>query len=535
MSSLTSDYEIEYKQLKKQLKLVLGIDKAPKEHKNRLEKHLEELRGKSGLRSERAVEERLEYLKAEIESMKKKPGLSEQHALRCWYLRPLLSHLDHPGKIRALSDPSIGISALKTAVDLHIPREWGVPGLDSPELKRYFVFKSLGKSSDASKELTQKFLRHVRTTYEMPFSIPGITDLPLLSYNIDQFWTHTMSGSQDICIVSGICPISIITDELVFETMNGLQIRPGLGFEHLKPENVLGTERIRQVIFPKRPLLADYIELRRVFALAKVFADTFPEHKVRVKLWLPEYEYRLALTEEALSLLIEKDQIDIAQIKAGLARLSKLYMALVDVVYKEQDFGGEVKVEVTSETSLIDQSGELEVLLKMPMAEIVQNEIPRIYGLYRGSVLRKKLFALLAFKHLQPLLEDPNINVLHIENSYELWPSALAARWAEDWCARTLPECGELKQVFAFISTPSVPSPSLKYMRTLNAPHDHKFYLAVEPDELYGHHHHGKCKYWDLVSVLIPDLGANKKITNFRIELDSKLRQLTTHFDKIVS
>jgi hypothetical protein len=252
-------------------------------------------------------------------------------------------------------------------------------------------------------------------------------------------------------------------------------------------------------------------------------AKTFPRQKVTVKLWLPRYEYEMALANESLSNLLEEQFVDIEQIRSGLKLLTDRYKALVDHVVESLEFEGKVKLEVTDERSVTDQADEIEALLGGSIQEMIDREVTRIYGLYRGSELRRKLFGLLAFKHFQPLLEDPKINVLHIENSYELWPSVLAARWAEGWCARAIPECGELKQVFAFILTPPVPSPTLKYMRTLNAPYRHKFYLGADDPGLKKQFDKISLRYFKLLPVQIGEREwAGLKI----LELNKKLQTI---------
>jgi hypothetical protein len=197
---------------------------------------------------------------------------------------------------------------------------------------------------------------------------------------------------------------------------------------------------------------------------------------------------------------------------------------------QQQFFEGELTVDVTDELSLKNQKSELEALLSKSIEEIGSEQIPLIYGIYKGSILRKQLFALLAFKHFQPLLGNMDMNVLHIENSYELWPTLLATRWAEKWSAKALPVCGDRSQIFAWMCLPSMPSPSLKYMRELNAPSDHKLYLASPSDQFEAQLDLLSPKYIKLLSKLIPEYVMGDSEEKLKNSFKSKLTELNELF-----
>jgi hypothetical protein len=208
----------EYKLIKKQLKLMKGTANAPEEHRERLMRLENELSIKTGLKTEAELRKRLENLgKLREEDMRSQKKIPENTALKCWFLRPLLSHLDHPGKINALSNPLMGIADLGAPVQLHIPKEWGLPEGRFDVLRRFFSWKGLGKGSAASRELEYRFFKSVEISHRLPFSISGITDLPLLHYNIDKLQKAAGNKNEQLSIVSGVCPLSLITDEIELE------------------------------------------------------------------------------------------------------------------------------------------------------------------------------------------------------------------------------------------------------------------------------------------------------------------------------
>jgi hypothetical protein len=514
--------EHEYKLLKKQLKLCKGLGQAPGEHQARLDGLLKHLKTKTGLDNVDEIKKRLDEIKMIREDhISHQTSIPDEHTEKCWFLRPLLSHLDHPAKIMALSHPTLGIIDLPQRVKLHISDEWNLPEGRFDLLRRYFSFKGMGKGSEGSRELERKFLRLVDISHKLPFNIKGITDLPLLHYNIERLWKQAVKSNEHVCVVSGICPLSIITDEITIESPDKSHYRPILGFEPLEITDEIGKEV--NVRFPDRPIFGDYIELTRVFQLAGVLTEKLGEGAVSIKLWLPLHEYKLALTNETFLNYIEKGLMDTDQLNEGLNTLVERYKILVEAVRREQNYRGELSIVITDEHSVELQKADLSSILKKPLDDFIDREIPFIYGLYKGSPLRKLLFALLAFKHIQPLLENPSMNVLHIENSYEIWPSALASHWAAD-------KTGELTSTYAWICTSSVPSPSLKYMRTLNAPNDHKIFLGGTNARFNEQLTRLQPKYYKLISSLIPNIKLNT-IKNEAIRSDFLAK--TTEFHNL--
>jgi hypothetical protein len=516
--------EIEIKQLKKQLKLIRGIPAAPVEHKARLERLFSELVSKTGLATE-------EELSSRLDELKEAQGSSgeDEYSYNAWFLRPLLSHLDHPGKLGRFEGEFTGIRSLRSPVMLHLPSEIGPAVSGLADLQRYFKFKSLGKGSKDSKELAERFEKSIEFSRNLPFEIPGITDLPLFHYNIEALWSKAASEDSKICIVSGICPLSIISDELAFIDSNDKAHYLELGFEPLVHTDGFFND-MTGLEFPSRPLLADYIDVSRVFAVARSMAEEFGEDSVSVKLWIPEYEYYQAMSRETFIDLIENNIIDESQMISGLKTLTERYKALIEAVRLENNYSGELNIVTTDEKSLGLQKNELTTLLSMDLDEIGSKYIPVLYGLYKGTKLRRHLYAALALKHFLPLLEDNHTHVLHVENSYEIWPCILAAQWAEDWAGRAQPACGEDLQIFSWLCTPSIPSPSLSYMRTLNAPFHQKIYLAKDAGAFESELEKLKPNYCRLLSYVLPEIEKVTNETQLRRDVHKKLKELNNIF-----
>lgn len=516
MHIYSDNLEHEYKQLRKQLKLMRGLEKAPEEHQPRLKNLLLEIQSKTGLEAEEDISDRLGYLKQLYETHKvKQEKLPGEVITRLWFLRPLLSHLDHPKKIKALSDQELGAAALNDKIYLHIPLEAGHQGVGLDELRNYFSFKGMGRGTVDSRKMQEQFFKNVGTSQKLPFSVPGVTDLPLLYYKLDGLWKEIFENKRPLCIVSGVCPLSLITNEFRFKNAEGGVLRPGLGFGEWKVkgdkslENFFKKNEKIDVEFPPRPILSDYIELTRLFKLARTLVNKYGIEDVNIRLWIPMHEYYTAMAAEQLSHPLEKTSIEHDQLLSGLNRLAEKYEALINYVRDENRYKGSLGIEVTDKRSFELQEAELETLLRMKIDKITERYVPFVYGQYKGSSLRNRLFALLALKHMLPLLESPDVNVLHLESSYEIWPNLLASIWSEKWSKAGAETCGDKKQVYSWMLTPSIPSPSLKYMRTLNAPYDQKLYLNKNKDELNDDIKALEPLYIRLISSLIIEPGSN--------------------------
>ena len=227
--------EIEHKQLKKQLKLMKGLSNAPDDQKQRMEGLLEELKKKTGLNTIKAVEKRLGEVKEERELMlTESKSIPDDIKLRAWYLRPLLSHLDHPAKLASLANEKLGVGGLSSPLMFHIPDTWGLPIGEYDPLRKFFSFKAYGKGSKGSAELEQQFLRSVSISHNLPFQLKGQTDLPLLHYNVHGLWSKTIMEKRPVSLISGICPLSIISDEISFVYADGRTERPAqIGRAHV--------------------------------------------------------------------------------------------------------------------------------------------------------------------------------------------------------------------------------------------------------------------------------------------------------------
>jgi hypothetical protein len=502
--------EIEYKRLKKQLKLMKGLSKAPDGQRQRMEGLLDELKKKTGLDTIEAVEKRLGEVKEARESiLAKSKTIPDDTKLRAWYLRPLLSHLDHPKKIDSLADGTIGVGGLSSPLVLHIPAEWGLTPESYEPLRRFFSFKGYGKGTIESAELEQQFLQSVSLSHEMPFQLKGLTDLPLLHYNIDGLQSLVLEENRPVSIVSGVCPVSLISNEFELVYESGRAERPALGFESLRAPD----EKITELRFPPRPIAGDYIELVRVFSMANRLSEHLGSDNVNVTLWLPMHDYQVTMTSEIFSNWFALGVLTHDQVYSGLNLLSERYISLIKAVSNEFDFKGKLIIENPDEDTLALHIDELVHLLSSSHPKIIEDRIPLIYGLYAGTTLRRHLFEQLAFKHMQKLIEDPETSVLHIENSYELWPSLFAARLADAWAAKALPGCTKYEQVYSFICAPSIPSPSLKYMRSLNSPHEEKIYLGVPTSEFEGQLAKMRPKYTELLNCALPGTELKSRLT----------------------
>jgi hypothetical protein len=267
--------------------------------------------------------------------------------------------------------------------------------------------------------------------------------------------------------------------------------------------------------------LGDYIEIIRVFKLAKELSSVYGSLNLNIKLWLPMHEYYLALSREIFANQIKNGTFVVKKFKSNLVELADRYVKLIDFVKRMLKYDGDFSLEVTTKSSFEDQKELLLNLHSDTMENIINHKIPRVYGLYKGSEIRKELFAFLALKHIQPMLEKEDTHVLHIENSYEIWPSALASLWVKDM----------KNQIFSWICTPSIPSPTLKYMRTLNAPFDHKIYLGAEQDVISKQLQSIGTKYSLLISNLISEEKPNFTNPEENIEtLKTKVREINSIF-----
>lgn len=521
MKSKINNLEIEHKLLRRQLKLTLGISRAPPEQQTRMKKLLESLAKKTGVEGVEEIKLRLSELKAEQErAVKKKKKIPKSVSLKAWYIRPLLSHLDHPTRLRQLDHYKIGVSNLPRKIKLHLPSQWEISSEDFANYHRFFYFKSMGKGTLASESLEGLFFKYIEISDNLPFSVPGVSDIPALHYNIERLWKRLESEGKPVTIVTGLCPFSIITDEIHIFYTNGIVERPSLGFGPLPTINT----HIDRIGFPPRPIFGDYLELVRAVRLANALVDKFGVNSVELKIWLPLFEYELALKTETFFNYFKESLLDPLLIKIGLQLIGDRYKKLVEAVLHEQGKRLRYNFEITTEDALDNQMGDLEKLFNKSFIEIIKREIPFVYGMYKGTVLRKTLFGMLAYKHFQPMLANPNMNVLHIENSYEIWPSALAARWVSEKL-KTKP------QDFSFLLFPSTPSPSLRFMRTLNSPYEQKLYLARSHSQFEGELEKLGDKYCELISSLLPELSARSKKTEARKNaLITKLIQLNYIF-----
>ncbi len=463
------------KKLKKLIKLLDGKGGAPANHRSRIETQIASLTTELGTDNIDRLKKQYSELNLQI-TAKTEPfefvGSLEPinfiTQVSSWYLRPLISTFDSLKKVRALKTKSEGLGGLKNEISLYLtPEIWSA---DKAELRKnlrlYFQFKSMGKGT--SHQLETEFYKLFNFTDQNPFPYTtiGKNQLPSFHYNLDTFIAN-LNSAENSKIVTGLCPISGISDEIIFASNSGDYWQPELGFEPLPlpPENFV----LVNMVWPPRPILSDYISLKNYVEVLKYFSHGNNHGKVSGLIWYPHIEYIIDFAEVIFSNWLEAGLILKTQIVDELNKIKTRYEKLVEFVTQAVGYKGKLELRTTQNKD-IDE-------FETKLARLDMSHIKKIYGVWSGPELRQKLYLYLILKHIIPTLDG--LNTLHLETSYELWPNVQGTKLIEGERDHT-----EDLGTYSWICYPSIPSLSMSYMRDYNAPHNDKLYLA-EPPEMF--------------------------------------------------
>jgi hypothetical protein len=449
------------KKLKKLIKLIEGQESAPANHKSKLETRISSLSTELGTGD-------LNELKTQFDELNLKLGkpdttLDPDHAkiitqTRSWYLRPLISHFDSPKKVKALASNEEGLGGLRNEIELYLPQEFWSDNSENvySSLNFYFQFKSLGKGK--SKNLETEFYNHFKLSDQPQISggAIGKNRLPYFHYNLDNFTQDLSSGKKSI-LVTGLCPMSGISNELRFVSSSGEHWQPELGFESL-PLPADDFE-FSDILFPSRPILSDYITIKNFVEVLGHYAEIIDTDQFSGLIWYPHTEYIIDFTELIFTNWIDAGIVTKSQINDEFNKLETRYKKLVEAVTGLEGFNGKLEFRSTR-TEDIDEFERI-------VDGIDLGHIKHIYGIWSGAESRLKLYIYLIIKHILPSLTGNN--VLHLETSYELWPNVQGSK---------LVEATKDAGMFSWMCFPSTPSLSMSHMRDYNAPFNDKLYLA---------------------------------------------------------
>ena len=455
------------KKLKKLIKLIEGQELAPVNLKSKLETRIGSLSTDLGTGD-------LNELKTQLNELNLKLGtpdttLDPDHAkviaqTRSWYLRPLISHFDSPKKIKALVSNEEGLGGLRNEIELYLPQEFWLDNSEDlySSLNFYFQFKSMGKGK--SKNLETEFFNSFKLTDQppLPCGAIGNNKLPVFHYNLDKFTQDLSSGKRSI-IVTGLCPMSGISNELRFVSSSGKYWQPELGFEPL-PIPADDFE-VSDILFPSRPILSDYITIKNFVEVLDHYTEITDADRVSGLIWYPHTEYIFDFTELIFTNWLEAGIITSSKINDAFNKLKTRYEKLVEVVPGLEGFNGKLEFRST-------RTGDLNEFERI-VDETDLGHIKHIYGIWSGTESRLRLYLYLIIKHIHPSLTGNN--VLHLETSYELWPNVQGSKLVE-----TAQDAG----TFSWVCFPSTPSLSMSHMRDYNAPFEDKLYLG-EPNDIF--------------------------------------------------
>jgi hypothetical protein len=455
------------KKLKKLIKLIEGRNEVPSSQISRIESQISQLGQELNTLDINRL--KIEYLeiteRTRCLNNQFKYKIDTPNHIINWYLRPLISHFDSPKKIDALSSNKEGLAELQDKINLFLP-----PGMWSGEndemlrnLDLYYQFKSMGRGK--CKGLKTEFYNLFNISDRNPFEYTtiGKNNLPVFHYKVDEFYKNLELGECST-VVTGLCPISGISNELTIIPKSGNRWQPELGFESLPlPDQDL---QVADIVFPSRPILSDYIAIRNLIEVLNKFNKDGSNGKVSGLLWYPNAEYIMDFTELIFLNWLESDLITRSQIIEGFNTLESKYRRLVEVVVQDEGFEGVVEFRVT-------QGDDIE-LFKRILANMDLSRIKKTYGMWKAPESRKRLYQYLILKHILPALNGNN--TMHIENSYEMWLNIQGSRAVQDI---------KDASTYSWICYPSVPSLNISFMRDYNAPYDDKLYLG-EPSYIFN-------------------------------------------------
>ncbi len=465
-SETLQSLSIELKYTKKLLKLLTSFSSAPENYKPTLSRKIDYLQTKLETNDIKTLKKSRSMLEHKIEQLTKtQQRLSYTDHLSGWYLRALINHFDSSQKIQSLSSTTEGINALAQKPLLFVDKNYlrDKHKATVSQLNQFFKFKAYGKGSERSAELEKQFYSLFRFTSTNPIINTTIGDLglPLFHYNTEHFWGQ-LKNDIPSTFVTGLCPLSTVSNEIGIKLTTGKLLRPNLGFEEFTDVH----EDIETLVWPEKPILTDYLKLNTALEL-------YLEHReypnLSVIIWYPYHEYLLDLAENVFGRYIENGLLTYEQLVIGLDGLRKNYRRLFELVKREL---GLTAVEFADRLEfrevINDRFNELEKFRKRANLSFFKY----IYGSFIGNELRRELYEQLVIKHIFPTFTGQN--VLHLDTSYELWVDILATILVER--IKKYP-----KASYSWVCHPELPSISLSHMREYNAPYDDKLYLVENP------------------------------------------------------
>ncbi len=451
MQIMIRDKYTEIKRIRKLIKLKKGLVRAPEEHHAWIKPRIDDLSEKIGIDDLPGLEQRLSELRNMVAQLQNEVQIIN-HSV--FHLRPLISHLFTLKKVNALRTDYDGLRGLKEPMYLYIPHiidKEGIEGL------RTLFGQYQDKSRDAGfirQELSKVFQPSRRNPF--PGTSWGRLDCPVFHYNIDTFNSDT-SKVNGRCIVTGLCPISGIPDEIKLELDTGEVRAIDMAYTPLK----VMEEDIEGIVWPRRPILGDAITIKNVLEIAKSYEEL---EGIEVMIWLPLWEYSRQYANFIFRNYIEKGILDTQLIFSGLSDIVDRYVKLVKIMTSRVGYQGKVNILITNE-KVVEEITKIREDMDMSF-------ISNIYGSWRPGDLIRRLYELLIIEHLYSTIEGKK--TLHIEDSYEIWPNIHAIR------ALQKNEC-YYENDFSCIMYPSTPSIDLGYMRDFNAPSRKKLFLAEDP------------------------------------------------------
>jgi hypothetical protein len=512
-SEALNEISIELKNIKKLIKYLNGLSKAPEQHKPRISKNIEYLINKVRTGDLEKLEEKRNHLERKLEEIKLtlKQSTYLEH-IRGWYLRPLINHFDDQLKMRSFTSTIEGTGALKKRLQLFIPKPFF--NLDDEitknNLAQLLRFKTFGKGTERSSRLENTFFDQLRFNEISPCqeTTLGKLDLPVIHYNVHEFFKKMKAGEGSV-LVTGLCPVSTITNELGLATAGGQIERPVLGFEPLS----LIKDKVTDIIWPEKPSLSDYIMIRNILELYKLLKR---RGNVSVIIWYPYHEYFLDIINNILVNYVNSGLIQEYQIKSGLDQLKETYFKLIKIIRQELGLVGE---EYNDDIKIIEVNDNKYNELEEFRKKINLSFFKYIYGSWVGNELRRALYEQLIIKHILPARNG--VNVLHLDTSYELWVELLGSIAVEK-------QEDVFPGRFSWINYPSLPSISLSHMREYNAQYNDKLYLSMDSEQFRERLEKVSGKYCQHVAPLIlgKDNVENKEFNGFIGDLKTRLIEL---------
>lgn len=464
-SEIKNELSLKLKNVKKLIKYLEGIDNVPSAHQRRINKNIEHLISKLNIDNLNELYQLKTDLIKGIEKLNERSkNISYLEHIRGWYLRPLLSHFDNALKMQTFISPSEGIDALEKRLHLYIPKPYF--NLDHEIIKsninQFFKFKAFGKGSEASTKLENNFYDRFIFNEINPWqdTTLGSLGLPVIHYKVQDFFRKLKSNEPSV-LVTGLCPLSTISDEIGLMLSENKIVRSKLGFEPLQVK----YDDVIDIAWPPKPIISDYIKIKNILELYKITREKFD---VSAVIWYPYHEYYLDITENIFVNYIESELLSYNKVRKGLDRIKERYFKLIEKVRLDLDLVDEkdiLKIEIIEIDE--DKYNKLEEFRKC----VDLSFFKYIYGSWVGNKLRRTLYEQLVVKHIRPVLDG--YNVLHLDTSYELWVDMLGAIVLEN-------QRPDSNGNFSWINYPSIPSIRMSHMREYNAAYDDKLYLGDE-------------------------------------------------------